>query len=158
MKNNQLNAFTILEALIGLMLMGIIITATYTIFNIMNKQLTLLNDEHQQVLEYNLFHSTVIGDIEKAIDFDVLEDALVLGNYDESTIKYAINKQYITRQNAIKTDTFNIPVIHFEFPNRTENKGFLKMALNILNDKVETNYFLKKDNAQIINARYYNED
>ncbi|RED45652.1 hypothetical protein [Seonamhaeicola aphaedonensis] len=158
MKNKRLNAFTILEALIGLMLMGIIISTTYTLFNVMNKQLSLLSHENTQVLEYNLFNSTILGDIHKANDFYVLEDKLVLNNYDESTIRYAINKQHITRQSTIKIDTFNIPVTHYRFPYQKNNNDFLRITLNILGDKLETNYFLKKDNAQIINATYFNEN
>lgn len=160
MKIKLLKGFTILEALISLMLMSIIIVVTYSLFNLIGKQLSLFNEEHSQVLEYNLFNSTIINDVEKTNDFVIMNDEFILKKYDETEINYAIKKDYILRQNAIKTDTFMVRVINYEFLNNNINplNKTLQIKLNVLNDTINTNYFLSKDNSEIINTMQFNED
>lgn len=160
MKTKLLKSFTILEALISLMLMSIIIVVTYSLFNLIGKQLSLFNEEHSQVLEYNLFNSTIINDVEKTNDFVIINDEFILKKYDETEINYAIKKDYILRQNAIKTDTFMVRVINYEFLNNNINplNKTLQIKLNVLNDTINTNYFLSKDNSEIINTMQFNED
>lgn len=160
MKTKLLKSFTILEALISLMLMSIIIVVTYSLFNLIGKQLSLFNEEHSQVLEYNLFNSTIINDVEKTNDFVIINDEFILKKYDETEINYTIKKDYILRQNAIKTDTFMVRVINYEFLNNNINplNKILQIKLNVLNDTINTNYFLSKDNSEIINTMQFNED
>lgn len=160
MKIKLLKGFTILEALISLMLMSIIIVVTYSLFNLIGKQLSLFNEEHSQVLEYNLFNSTIINDVEKTNDFVIMNDEFILKKYDETEINYTIKKDYILRQNAIKTDTFMVRVINYEFLNNNINplNKILQIKLNVLNDTINTNYFLSKDNSEIINTMQFNED
>ena len=161
MDTKHLKGFTILEALISLMLMSIIITITYSLFNLIGKQLSLFEEENVQVLEYNMFNSTLIHDIEKAYDFSFSENELFLKYYDDTEINYSINRHYILRQNAIKVDTFRLQVINHSFlENDTKNdiNQTLLVSLNVLNDTIKANYFLKKDQSEIINNIYFNED
>lgn len=161
MKSKQLKGFTILEALISLMLMSVIITITYSLFNLIGKQLSFFEKENIQVLEYNLFNSTLMRDIEKAHNFSFSDDELLLKYYDGSEINYTINNHFILRENLIKTDSFELRVIDYEFLNDNSkiniNTTFL-MHLSVLNDTIKTNYFLNKNNADIINNIYFNED
>ncbi|MEW4923115.1 hypothetical protein [Algibacter sp. 2305UL17-15] len=156
-----LKSFTILEALISLMLMSIIIVITYSIFNLIGKQLSLINEEHTQVLEYNLFNSTMISDIEKSNDFDIMNNELILKKYDETEIKYVFKEDYILRHNAIKIDTFMVQVIGYAFLNNDSDKSLnkvLNLKLSVLNDTINTHYFLNKGNSEVINAKYAYED
>lgn len=160
MRTKLLKGFTILEALISLMLMSIIIVISYSLFNLIGKQLSLFNEENNQILEYNLFNSIMISDIENANNFDIIDGIIILKKYDETEIKYSIQNDFILRQHLIKTDTFKVQVINHEFINNrhaTLNKT-LQIKLYVLNDTVNTNYFLNKDNSEVINARYFNED
>ncbi|MEP1490155.1 MAG: prepilin-type N-terminal cleavage/methylation domain-containing protein [Algibacter sp.] len=161
MKNKTLKGFTILEALISLMLMSIIIVITYSLFNLIGKQLSIFNNEHTQVLEYNLFNSAMMSDINKANDFNIVDDKLILKNYDNTEVHYSINRHYILRQHTIKTDTFNLQVINYEFYNNDTYKPLnktLQVKLNVLNDTINAHYFLNKDHSEIINTMYFNED
>ena len=161
MTNKQLKGFTILEALISLMLISIIITITYSLSNLMGKQMSLFTEENNQVLEYNLFNTTIMSDIEKSNDFNVNNEVLVLKNYNNTEIRYSINKHEILRQKAVGVDTFKIKVIDYLFLNTDAlnplNKTF-RIALNVLNDTINANYFLKKNRSEIINNIYFNED
>lgn len=157
----HLKGFTVLEALISLMLMSIIITITYSLFNLIGKQLSLFEEENATVLEYNLFNSTLISDIEKANDFSFSENELFLNYYNETEINYFIKSQYILRQSSVKIDTFKLQVINHAFLNddtkNNINHTFL-VSLNVLNDTIKANYYLKKDQSKIINNIYFNED
>ena len=160
MRTKLLKGFTMLEALISLMLMSLIIVISYSLFNLIVKQLSLFNEEHNQVLEYNLFNSTLMSDIESAHNFDIINNQLTLRKYNETELNYTITANYILRKNTIKTDTFKVQVINYEFVekrNASLNKT-LQIKLYALNDTIKTNYFLNKDNSEVINAKYFNED
>ena len=161
MKNKQLKGFTILEALISLMLIGIIITITYSISNLIGKQMSLFTEESNQVFEYNLFNTTIMSDIEKSNDFNIDNELLVLKNYNNTEIRYNINKHEVLRQNAEGIDTFKIQVIDYLFLNNDELNPFngtFQVSLNVLNDTINANYFLNKNRSEIINNIYFNED
>lgn len=161
MTNKKLKGFTILEALISLMLISIIITITYSLSNLIGKQLSLFTEENNQVLEYNLFNTTIISDIEKSNDFNIDNEVLVLKNYNNTEIRYSINKHEVLRQNTVGIYTFKVRVIDYLFLNTDElnplNKTF-RVSLNVLNDTINANYFLNKNRSEIINNIYFNED
>ncbi|WP_346882343.1 hypothetical protein [uncultured Algibacter sp.] len=160
-KIKSLKSFTILEALISLMLMSIIIAVSYALFNLIGKQLSLFNKEHAQVLEYNLFNSAIIRDIENANDYNMINDELILKKYDETQISYIIRNHYILRQNDIKTDTFTLQTINYKLINNTTPnilQKALQIKLNVLQDTITTHYALNKDNSEVINLKYFNED
>ena len=161
MKNKHLKGFTILEALISLMLMSIIITLTYSLFNLIGKQLSLFKEENTQVLEYNLFNTTLLNDIEKSHDFRIVDEQLILKNYDNTEINYLVKESTILRGSQINTGTFKVRVLNYEFlekdTNHEDSNMVFKMSLLVLNDTIGANYFLKKDRSEIINSKYFNE-
>ena len=157
----HLKGFTILETLITLVLMSVIISITFSLFNLIGKQLSLFEKENTQVLEYNLFNTTLMRDIDKAYDFSYTDSDLVLKFYDESEINYTVNAKYILRHNHIKKDTFKIQVNDFQFLNddaKTDINTTFLLSLRVLNDTINTNYFLSKNNSETINKDYFNED
>ncbi|WP_308993683.1 prepilin-type N-terminal cleavage/methylation domain-containing protein [Mariniflexile litorale] len=161
MNIKHLKGFTILEVLITLVLMSIIISITFSLFNLMGKQLSLFEKENTQVLEYNLFNTTLLRDIDKANNFSYAESDLVLKFYDETEVNYTVNSKYILRNNHIKIDTFKLRVNGYQFINsdeKTNNNTTFLLSLKVLNDTINANYFLSKNNSDIINNSYFNED
>ncbi|OEK09147.1 hypothetical protein A8C32_10460 [Flavivirga aquatica] len=158
MKVEKLKSFTILETLLSLMLMGIVITITYTLFNVLGKQMSLFENENASELQYNLFNTTIINDIEKANDFNLVNDNLVLQYYDNSTIEYKVLDNNILRYHAIKTDTFKVNIIKHNFLQEDNanllDKTFL-LTLILLNDTINATYFLNKNKASVINDTYF---
>lgn len=141
--------------------MSAVVAITFSLFNIIGKQLSLFEEEHTQILEYNLLNSALIGDIEKANDFYHAEGQLFLEYYNDTEIIYSINPHFVLRQNQVKTDTFRLKTIAHEFIGDASNNHStttLLMSFNVLNDTIKSNYFLEKDNAKIINLIYFNED
>ncbi|NMH85974.1 hypothetical protein [Flavivirga algicola] len=158
--NTNLKAFTILEALISLVLMGIIITLCYTVFNLIERQMTLFKNENMSVLQYNLFNTTIKNDIYNAEDFIYNDNRLLLKNYDGSNIDYQVSKRFILRHHNIKTDTFKFRVFNHKFLQSDNSKPLdkiLQITIGVLGDSINTNYYLNKHMANTINNIYFNE-
>ena len=155
----QLKAFTILEVLISLILTSIIISLTYSLFILISKQLVLFETENSAILEYNLFNTTIKYDIENATDFKIENDELHLKNYTETDIIYSVQNQKILRTSQIVSDTFHIHVKSYRF-DATDNSfmDIFKLDLNLLNETINANYYLRKDLSKKINNSYFNED
>ncbi len=158
MKTKYLKGFTVLEALISLILMSIIITLTYSVYNIIEKQMLLFKNEHESVLEYNLFNSTFKGDIYNVEDFYAEDNTINLRYYDDTSISYYFNQSAIIRVTEVKTDTFKLPVLEFKIINPESTYPGLELTTKILTEPIETNYYLKKSIANSINNHYFNED
>lgn len=157
--NRNLKAFTILEALISLILISIIIALSYSLINLMGKQLTLFEKENAQVLEYNLFNTTLKNDIENSNDFEVDKEQLHLMSYNDNEITYIINGSDVWREQQNNVDTFKIHVTDYKFiSNLANTQMILNLTLTLLNEKITANYFLDRNMSQIINNTYFNED
>nr|WP_321234605.1 type II secretion system protein [uncultured Psychroserpens sp.] len=157
----KIRAFTLLESLITLMLISIIIALSYALINLIGKQLSLFEKENTQLLEYNLFNSTLINDINNSNDFTIEDNHLLLEFYDNSSIDYYIKKNMVLRATNNKQDAFNINTINYSFvpsTSKTYPKNYLELRLRLLKDTITTSYVLKKDNAKFINKHLFNED
>lgn len=162
-KQNNIYAFTILESLITLMLISIIIALSYALISLIGKQLSLFEKENNQIMEYNLFNSTLINDINNSSGFELDNNNLILASYDKQRISYSIQKNYILRhqQQRIELDTFKILVVSNSFfisDGKNQSKDLLKLRLGVLNDTVTTNYYLQKNNADVINKTLFDEN
>lgn len=150
----RLKSFTILEALISLIVMGVIIALTYSFMMLIGKQLYLFEKENTQVLEYHLFNTTLLNDINRSIDFNFQDNKLELAYYDDSEILYTIQPSYILRQNKRTIiDTLKIKSVGYY-----NLKNSLQLKVILLGDTIQTHYFLKKDHARIINQNIFHED
>lgn len=161
MNNNYLKGFTVLEALISLILMSIIITLTYSIYNLIEKQMMLFQTEHDSILQYNVFNTTFKNDIYKAIDVMIVDNQIGLKYYDDTNVTYHLANDHILRETIVKTDTFKLPVSDYSFTqeqmvNETYNK--LNISTRILSEPLETSYYVKTNRAQSINTIYFNEN
>ncbi|WP_353780192.1 prepilin-type N-terminal cleavage/methylation domain-containing protein [Winogradskyella sp. 3972H.M.0a.05] len=156
----KIKAFTILEVLISLVVMGIIIGLTYTLFNIMEKQLITYRNDNDVILQYNLLNTTLQRDIYYANYYEKEESTLVLFNYSEEKISYSFLNDKVLRAKQSIVDTFRVHVIShkFEIFNEKQNISKLDMKIKLLNEDVEINYFLKNDLAETINQKFVYED
>jgi competence protein ComGF len=153
-------AFTILEALISLMLISIIIALSYSLINLIGQQLSLYEKENTQVLEYNLFNTTLKYDIETSTDFDMLNtEQLVLSYYNKQPTTYTFTNKAILREHTVATDTFKIQTNEVTFINQPNSKNsILNINLTLLKDIIHANYIVNKEVSELINNRYSNED
>lgn len=161
LKNKKLKSFTILEVLISLLIMGIIIGLTYSLFNIVEKQLLTYQKDNNKVLDYNLFNTVFKRDIDASNDFNLNKNIVQLHFYNKDTISYQILNTNVVRHHNFKADTFNVHVINYQLSQLTKKEDLvrvLELKLKLLNDEIEANYFLKKSVSKKINNTYFNED
>ena len=156
----KIKAFTMLEALIILNLTGIIITLSYSLFTLVNKQMAMFQQENVAVINYNLFNSTLTNDINNANDFSFKDQQLVLKNYYKPTITYRFSKDSIARTlEGLNTDNFELKAFNVSYLDKvTPKHSKLNLSLRLLNDTISVNYFLHEQNSTIINKRLFNED
>ncbi|MCK8480933.1 type II secretion system protein [Psychroserpens algicola] len=160
-KKTNIAAFTLLESLITLMLISIIIALSYALINLIGKQLSVFEKENTQILEYNLFNSTLINDINNAYNYSFDTNHLLLSFYKGDTIDYYIQKKKIIRRHNSTRDSFHISNVAYSFyksPNTKGSKAYLELKLELLKDTITTNYYLKKSNAERLNNILFNED
>lgn len=155
----RIRAFTMLEALISLILTGIIIALSYSLFTLVNKQMALFEKENTAVIEYNLFNSTLANDINNSNDFEYQDSNLILENYAKPKVTYRFDNSVITRviENH-KLDSFKIQTFGKNYKIVTPKQSQLNMLLRLLNDTIQVNYFLKKQNSSVINQKLFYED
>lgn len=159
-KNRRLKGFTILEALLSLLILSIIISLTYLMFNLFNRQMLLFEKENSQVLQYNLFNKTIKYDVNAANGFDMEDNTLVLKKYDEGEVAYSFEKRLILRTQNETVDTFKLQVAKYKYfgGEEQEMSKRLEVSLKLLEETIEAHYFLTQNEAERINKRYFNED
>jgi prepilin-type N-terminal cleavage/methylation domain-containing protein len=157
----NIQAFTLLESLITLILISVIIALSYALINLISKQLSVFEKENTQILEYNLFNSTLINDINNAYNYSFESNHLLLNFYKDDTINYFILDKKILRRHNAQQDSFNISNVGYKIydnTNKKQPKEYLEIRLKLLKDTITTNYQLEKSNAEIINKKLFNED
>ncbi len=152
----KLKSFTILEALISLMLMSILITLIYSTINLIGKQLSLFQEENTEILEYNLFNSVFKNDLYNSSNFKVNYNQILFIKYDGSEVNYTIQKPDILRKNKVTIDTFKIKILDYKLNTQLKsNDGQFELRLKLLNETINTNYFFKRGISETINSKYF---
>jgi type II secretory pathway pseudopilin PulG len=157
----RIKAFTIIEALISLILMSIIIVFTYTVFNLVEKQMLLFKNENESVIEYQSFNSTFKYDTFRAVNFKMLDNNVSFMFYNGDTIVYHLRKKNITRAIKTQIDTFKIPVLDFNVETKgVKNLEYHKINIEtkVLAKPFKANYYLKIDKAKTINTVFFDEN
>lgn len=155
-----LKSFTLLETLFNLLILSIIISLSYMMINMFNKQMLLFEKESTEILQYNIFNKTIKYDINAANNFSVKNNTLLLKQYNNSSISYKFEKAYILRMRLETLDTFKLKVLDFNiFKNKqTNSTKRLELTVELLNEDIVAYYFLNQNNAEQINKKYFNED
>lgn len=155
-----LKSFTLLETLFNLLILSIIISLSYMMINMFNKQMLLFEKESTEILQYNIFNKTIKYDINAANNFSVKNNTLLLKQYNNSSISYKFEKAYILRMRLETLDTFKLKVLDYNiFKNKqTNSTKRLELTVELLNEDIVAYYFLNQNNAEQINKKYFNED
>ncbi|WP_422103866.1 hypothetical protein [Winogradskyella sp.] len=156
----RISAFTMLEALISLILTGIIIALSYSLYTLINKQMAIFEKENTEIINYNLFNTTLLLDINQSTTCNFSEGQLILNNYLKPDVIYNFNKTVITRTvEGINSDTFKINILSKTFSAAaTRQPPQLTVAFKLLNDTISAHYFLKQPPNTIINKQLFHED
>ncbi|WP_299883429.1 hypothetical protein [uncultured Lacinutrix sp.] len=158
MKTYKLQAYTLIEALITIVLSSIIVVVSYTLVSTISKQLHILKQENEEELEYNLMNSALLNDFNTAENATFENTFLELHYYNNNIIKYNFKNDNIIRTTKVKTDTFKIKTISYSFEETKSNSSVLKLKLKLFNVSLDANYYANISLSNLINKKYFNED
>jgi hypothetical protein len=114
MCHRSLKAFTILELLIGMILSGIVLTATFTAYRITTQQYKSYSEKSVTITEVSFLVSTLGTDFEKAKTIiRSFENNIVLQS-ENSMLEYRFSEKYVLRNNFLRCDTFHVAVTSIE--------------------------------------------
>lgn len=110
MRHKTLNAFTLLELLVGMILSGIVLVATFTAYRVVTRQYETYRDKSQSVTEISFFISRLESDFANASKIISLSENKIQLQNEERSFEYTFAAKYVLRSNSEKTDTFFVPV------------------------------------------------
>jgi hypothetical protein len=158
-KNRRLRAFSVIEALFSMMLLSIIVSLTYLLFNLINKQMSILEKENMLELNYLIFDSNFREDLNNSINYKFEKNKITMHYYKKPKVSYKFDKNFVLRQIGNTIDTIPLKIKSFRLLRTYRNSiSLLEIDITLINESIKNNYFLQKDLSQIINKKYYNEN
>lgn len=109
MKNSvlQFSAFTILEAVITLVISGIIIAFVYQIYNTISFQFKQYSETQKMVIDFNQFSTVFTRDMSLCQKIESASNNNILLKFPENDVTYTFEKEYAIRKGVL-SDTFNV--------------------------------------------------
>lgn len=149
MPHNQLKAFTLLELLVGMILSGIVLTATFTSYKIITSQYNNYRDRSKSVTELSFFTSQLEADFSNAKTVLRISENEIELTSTEHILKYRFTGKYVLRNDLTRIDSFNVAITRLECfkkaePVTTENAEADEIHLQInIDEKNEEKIYLK---------------
>lgn len=141
--NNKLNCFTLAELLIGMIVSGIILTAGWNAFHIIQKQSQNSASIKVYVSEISLFHRILLNDYEKADTAQVENNAIYFHGIGNDPVAYHVSDRYVTRTFHSHIDTF---IVKLRDVNLSEN-NILKFTI-LIGDETEEMILCRRASAK----------
>ncbi|SFZ93406.1 hypothetical protein SAMN05428642_103115 [Flaviramulus basaltis] len=121
---NKIQAFTLSEMVVVLILTSIVIGLSFSVLNLVQKHMGSIQNNFKQNTELNKLEQSLWLDFNRypQIKYDVLEDVITFRNEIDS-ITYQIHEAYIIKE----LDTFNITLQskQFFFDGHKTEKGII---------------------------------
>lgn len=157
---DRFKAFTILEALISLLIMAIIIGLTYTIISFFSKQFIYHNNYNNIILDYQLFESTFKRDLYLTNKIEVEGKILFLKNYDESVIEYKFLNSGVSRRTNNTMSHFDLEYYNFSVsePHKESDGVIIEMGIKVPEDTIHQRFYKYIDPSEAINKKFVNEN
>jgi len=106
------NAFTILEVTITMLIAGLLIGLTYTSFTIVSKSYRAFKDKNDRMSVLVSLDHVLARDFDRADIIIKAPDGISIKNSNQ-VIKYIFNTDYVTRIST-KTDTFKVQPVEMK--------------------------------------------
>ena len=112
--SSAIQAFTIMEVTIAMIVAGIVVMMSYTVFTIMGKSYLDFSKKNEGIASLLLFDRLLKRDFSNAQLIVLASDALLVKK-DSSNIIYYFGDGEIIRRSAAVADTFKLAVVYKEF-------------------------------------------
>ena len=113
-RHNELKAFTLLELLVGMILSGIVLAATFTAYRVVTRQYETYRDKSKSITEVSLFVSQLEADVENAILITLGSENKINLQSAQRILEYRFSEKYVLRNDQSRTDTFAVSVKQIE--------------------------------------------
>lgn len=109
MKQNRINAFTLIEVVLAMMLAAIVIGMAYTAFTLFTRLYGTYRTKNLAHADVRAFQQVLERDMEQAAVVSLEDDQLFFGNGDGTVDpSYVFHKDYILRIKNALPDTFKL--------------------------------------------------
>lgn len=105
-----LKAFTLLELLVGMILSGIVLTATFTAYRLVTHQYETYCDKSRSIAEISFFSSRLEADFANANELTFIAENKIQLQAEKRLTQYRFSEKYILRDDPGRTDTFYVSV------------------------------------------------
>jgi len=131
-KNTQLKAFTVMEIIVTMLLSGIIIAASLSLYLNYSNLVRLKNKQIQCGKENLQFYQIFKHEFDQASTIRKIDKQVTIALQDKTIVTYEFDQDYIVRSKNNLSDTFFIKVNNFEAlgDETTTNCKVIKMDLN----------------------------
>ncbi|WP_108808719.1 PulJ/GspJ family protein [Aquimarina spinulae] len=133
-KHTRLQAFTMLELVIGMVISSLVITMVYVIYDNLSRQVVVYADQQDDLMTYNQFQNLFSKDVQLSTSIDIDDDKHIVLESANKEIHYFFKTEKIIRK-AEAVDTFNIKVLEvlFDQNEKIEEKyQIIKLKIEIL--------------------------
>ena len=107
---NRLKAFTVIEIITVLLISGIVISLSLSIFLNFEKIFRQLLSDSSKYSEIMFFHRRIKNDFDRAKYITYNQDELVLHNVNNNIVKYNLGNEYLTINTNTNIDTLKVNI------------------------------------------------
>lgn len=152
----SVKAFTITEAVIGMVVTGIIIAIVFVIFTITSERLLDFKEQNTSIMDLNRINYALEKDIFESSGIVGEDEMLLFKSHAASPVVYKINEDYMLRTAGDFNDTFRINVRSVYIDTLASKSGRLlyqrlKIKLKGSKEEYTVSFYKKIHTADLIN-------
>lgn len=155
--NHKYKAFTITEAIFGLIISSIIISAVYYAFNAFNKQFYMYQNAQEVTNEYLLLDTTLKRDVYYSNELVFSENQVFLNDYQNNKVTYTFYNDYISRTVEDVETNFKVDLVTYALK-KGNKKHSITLTIVLQGEKTTFRYVKDVNNAAQINTIFASED
>jgi prepilin-type N-terminal cleavage/methylation domain-containing protein len=112
--HKKIKAFTLLELLVGMILSGIVLTATFSAYRIVTSQYQSYRKKSETLSAFSFFISQFQADFSNATAIIHISENEIQLNSKKKILDYHFSEKYVLRNDLLRTDTFPVTVTEME--------------------------------------------
>nr|WP_322626515.1 hypothetical protein [uncultured Flavobacterium sp.] len=160
MKSNRLNiaAFTVIEAVIGMVVTALVIAIIFVVFTITSERLLDFKKANSVIVDRTRIAYAVNKDMFENSVFQVNENRLTFFSADKGVIEYSIEEDILIRGKEDFKDTFRLKVQHFYADTLVSANGkvhYNRLRLIMDDNKHNINFYKKVYPADLVKKYMY---
>ncbi|MFP9100758.1 type II secretion system protein J [Flavobacterium sp. RHBU_24] len=158
-KGGHIRAFTIIEAVIGMVITAIIMSIIFVVFTITSERLLDFKQANIEIVDLNRVNYALNKDMFESKYIEYNDGVLKFLMHDDASATYAIDRDILTRYSDEFIDTFHIHVANMYFDtisSLNKRQSYKRINLKLIDGKKSFNtYFYKKIYpAELINSHH----